>query len=461
MAAKIDKLVRPFQRYMGQDTASGTILLISALTALIIANTPWATGYHELWETHFSFRFGDFSVNKTLHEWINDGLMAMFFFTVGLEIKREIMGGELSSWKLAALPLAAALGGMIVPAIIYTAFTAGTDSVHGWGIPMATDIAFALGILALLGKRVPVSLRVFLTALAIADDLGAVLVIAFFYTSKVSVASLLWGLGFIGVLLLGNYLGIRRTLFYAVIGIGGVWLAFLMSGIHATIAGVLAAMTIPARRYIDENKFVESLNEAVDRFKAIPPNDKQLLESEQYEAVHEIGKLSLQAAPPLQRLEHVLVPWVTFLVMPIFAFANSGVTIETEVLTDHFFGGVSIGIIAGLVVGKFTGIFGATWFAQRTGIASLPEGLQLRHIAGVALLGGIGFTMSLFITNLAFTDDDLIMKAKLGIFAASLLAGSAGFFLLRKVTAGGDFDESNVQITEHGNYSNTLGTRKN
>lgn len=447
MAAKIDRLVRPFQRYMGQDTASGSILLISAVTALIIANTPWATAYHELWETHFSFHFADFSVNKTLHEWINDGLMAMFFFTVGLEIKREIMGGELSTWKLASLPLAAAAGGMIVPALIYTAFTAGTDSVHGWGIPMATDIAFALAILALLGKRVPVSLRVFLTALAIADDLGAVLVIAFFYTSEVSVASLLWGLGFIGVLLLGNYLGIRRTLFYAVIGIGGVWLAFLMSGIHATIAGVLAAMTIPARRYIDENKFVESLSDEVDRFKAIPPNDKTLLEAEQYEAVHRIGKLSLQAAPPLQRLEHVLVPWVTFLVMPVFAFSNSGVTIDISVLTGHFFEGVSIGIIAGLIVGKFTGILGATWLATKTGIATLPDGLHFRHIAGIALIGGVGFTMSLFITNLAFADSDLVMKAKLGIFAASLVAGTSGYFFLKKVTSE-DVDESNVEANE-------------
>ncbi len=459
MAARIDKLVRPFERYMGQESASGIILLVSAIAALIIANTPLSHGYHGLWETHFSFSFSGFSVDKTLHEWINDGLMAMFFFTVGLEMKREIMGGELSSWKKGALPLIAAAGGMFLPAVIFAAFTLGSDGLHGWGIPMATDIAFALGILALLGKRVPVSLKVFLTALAIADDLGAVLVIAFFYTSKISVANLLWGLGFIGVLLLGNYLGVRRTLFYAVIGIGGVWLAFLMSGIHATIAGVLAALTIPARRYIDENKFVDSLNEAVERFKAIPPNDKTLLETEQYEAVQEIGNLSRQAAPPLQRLEHVLVPWVAFLVMPLFAFANSGVTIDPSVLTDHFFGGVSMGIIAGLLAGKFFGILGATWFAEKIGVASLPQGLHWRHIAGVALLAGVGFTMSLFITNLAFTDDDLVMKAKIGIFAASLLAGTAGYFILKKATAGNAYEDGVDYGTEPAGVTDEPGRK--
>jgi Na+:H+ antiporter, NhaA family len=266
------KVLDPISRFVRAETTAGVLLFGSAIIALIWANSPWADHYHHLWENHLSITFAGYTIDKDLHHWINDGLMSMFFFVVGLELKREIMAGELSDPRKAMLPLFAALGGMIVPALIYFFFNRSGPESSGWGIPMATDIAFALGILALLGKRVPISLKVFLTALAIADDLGAVLVIAFFYTSEISFMNLGVGLFFISILLVANYLGVRQTLFYGIVGIAGVWLAFLMSGVHATIAGVLAAMAIPARTKIDEINFVASMESMVQHFKSIPPN---------------------------------------------------------------------------------------------------------------------------------------------------------------------------------------------
>ncbi len=459
MGSSLNQLFRPLDRFMHAESTAGIILLVSAFSALVVANSGLGDEYHALWESHLSMRIGERIVDKSLHHWINDGLMAMFFFVVGLELKREIIAGELSNLRKAALPLMAAVGGMIFPALIFTALNLGTPGQHGWGIPMATDIAFALGILALLGKRVPVSLKVFLTALAIADDLGAVLVIAFFYTSEISFTSLGVGIGLLGVLLLANYLGVRATLFYGIIGIGGVWLAFLASGVHATIAGVLAAMAIPARTKIDEVKFVESLESWVQRFKAVPPTENSLLEPEQYEAVEKINRLTLAAATPLQRLEHNLHPWVSFVVMPLFAFANSGIEFSGDLFEAHFFEGVTFGIIGGLIVGKFIGVVGMTWLMHRLRIAELPADMGWDHLYGVGLLAGIGFTMSLFITNLAYTDDSLIMQAKVGIFTASILAGVAGYFYLRHVL-------NRHAHLDHGpedhviNQSSTLGTRK-
>jgi Na+:H+ antiporter, NhaA family len=433
MESPLTRLLSPLEKFLHAETTAGMLLFGSAIAALIWANSPWAEVYHHLWENHLAISLGNLAIDKDLHHWINDGMMAMFFFVVGLELKREIMAGELSNPRKAILPLVAAVGGMVVPALFFFVFNNGTPGASGWGIPMATDIAFALGILALLGKRVPVSLKVFLTALAIADDLGAVLVIAFFYTSEISFMNLGIGIFFMSVLMIANYLGIRNTLFYGIIGIGGVWLAFLMSGVHATIAGVLAAMAIPARPKIDEISFTESMNKLVNHFKSIPPNDVTLLEPAQYEALHRINLLTLEAATPLQRLEHNLHPWVAYLVMPLFAFANSGIELSSSVFNATFFEGVSMGIVSGLVAGKLIGVFGSTWLMHKLKLAELPVDFTWSHVMGMGLLAGIGFTMSLFVTNLAYDNPDLIREAKVGIFTASTISGTLGYFVLKRV----------------------------
>jgi NhaA family Na+:H+ antiporter len=422
--------------------------MISAIAALALANSPLAEAYHHLWEYNIALNFGGHVIDKSVHHWINDGLMSMFFFVVGLELKREIIAGELSSFRKALLPLAAAVGGMVVPALIFLVFNANTPGENGWGIPMATDIAFALGILTFFGKRVPMSLKVFLTALAIADDLGAVLVIAFFYTSEISFVNLGAGVIFIFVLLAGNHLGVRNTLFYSIIGIGGVWIAFLMSGVHATIAGVLAAATIPARTKIDERDFLHRLEILTRRFRDIPPNNVNLLEPEQYNVLEKIHRLTLQATTPLQHLEHMLHPFVAFIIMPLFAFSNSGIELSTEFFNRTFFQGVSMGIVSGLLLGKFTGVVGTTWLLHRFRVASLPRDMTWAHVAVAGVLAAIGFTMSLFVTNLAFVDQALINEAKVGIFVASTIAGTTGYFLLKMILRKQD-------------QSSTLGTRKN
>ena len=433
MKPTIGKILRPLDRFMKNESTTGILLFISAVAAIAWANSPWAAAYHHLWETPLAVSFGEYGIDKSLHHWINDGVMAMFFFVVGLELKREVMAGELSQPRKALLPLMAAVGGMVIPAVIYLVFNFREVGMDGWGIPMATDIAFALGILSLLGKRVPVSLKVFLTALAIADDLGAVLVIAFFYTSDISFSSLGAGLFFLVILWGANYLGVRNTLFYGLVGIGGVWLAFLMSGVHATIAGVLAAMAIPARTKIDEIGFVDSLESLMQRFSNIPPNNVSLLEPEQHEVVHKINRLTLEAVTPLQRLEHALHPWVAFLVMPLFAFSNSGLTLTADELPAGIFDDIGIGIVLGLVVGKLVGVVGMTWLMTRLRLAELPADLSWSHIFSVGFLAGIGFTMSLFVTNLAFEDPDLVARAKIGIFAGSIISGVAGYFYLKSV----------------------------
>jgi len=419
---------------MHAESTAGVVLLLAALAAIIWSNSPWSGSYFHLWDHELAISVGEYGIKKTLHHWINDGLMAMFFFVVGLELKREIIAGELSNIRKAILPLTAAIGGMVFPALIFILFNPTGVAGNGWGIPMATDIAFALGIVSLLGKGVPLSLKIFLTALAIADDLGAVLVIAFFYTSDISIMSLGVGAIFLIVLLVSNYLGVRSTLFYCLVGIAGLWLAFLMSGIHATIAGVLAAMAIPARTKIDERKFVDRLETQLKRFHAIAPNDVTLLEPEQHEIIARIIRLAKAAITPLQDLEHQLHPWVAYLVMPLFAFANAGIQLNAEVFNATFFQGVSMGVLTGLVVGKFFGVVGVCWVMIKLRLASLPRDWNWGHLCGVALLAGIGFTMSLFITTLAFTDAGLITEAKAGIFIASIISGTAGYIVLKKVS---------------------------
>ncbi len=431
---KIDKVLRPVERYLHNESTAGILLLASALIAVIWANSPWADSYIHLWENEVSLKVADYTIGNDLHHWINDGLMAMFFFVVGLELKREIMAGELSDLKKAMLPMSAAIGGMICPAIIYILFNpSGTES-DGWGIPMATDIAFAIGIMSLLGKRVPLTLKVFLTALAITDDLGAVLVIAFFYTSDISLLNLGLGVAFMAVLMGANYLGVRNTLFYGLVGIGGVWLAFLLSGVHATIAGVLAAMAIPARTKINEPQFVDDLEEKIRQFHEIPPNDVTLLEPAQYKVIQSIHRLTEAAGTPLQKLESQLHPWVSFLVMPLFALANAGVVLHGDKIGEMFSSSITLGVVVGLIVGKFVGVVVFCWLATKFRIAALPSEINWSQIAGVGFLAGIGFTMSLFVTTLAFDDAELVDSAKLGIFTASIISGIVGYVVLKRTS---------------------------
>jgi NhaA family Na+:H+ antiporter len=428
---KIDRFLQPLNRFIEHESTAGLVLFVCAFLALVWANSPFSTTYFQLWEHEFAVRLAGYTVVNSLHHWINDGLMAMFFFVVGLELKREIMAGNLSAPRTALLPLAAAVGGMLVPALIFVACNPGPPNVTGWGIPIATDIAFVLGLLSLLGSRVPVSLKVFLTALAIVDDLGAVLVIAVFYTSDISLVNLGVGGAFLALLLLSNYLGIRTPVFYGIVGIGGLWLAFLLSGVHATIAGVLAAFTIPARPKIDERGFTQRLQHYLHEFEHIEPNDVTLLEPEQMHVLAQITRLTRAADTPLQRLEHALYPLVSFLVIPVFALANAGISFTT-LSADALLHPVSVGIFLGLLLGKFAGVVGACWVVTRVGWASFPGDMPWKHIYGLGVLAGMGFTMSLFITTLAYESADLVIHAKVGILAASLLAGGVGYVLLKR-----------------------------
>ncbi|GJL68647.1 MAG: Na(+)/H(+) antiporter NhaA [Nitrospirales bacterium] len=421
----------PLTSFLGRQTTSGIVLFVAALVALVLANSPFADGYHHFWHNEFSVGFNDFLISKTLHHWINDGLMAVFFFVIGLELKREVMAGELRNPRDALLPIMAGAGGMIVPALIYLAFNPSGDASDGWGIPMATDIAFALGIISLLGNRVPLSLKVFLTALAIADDLGAVLIIALFYTSHIDIMSLVVGAGFMILLVTSNLLGVRNILWYGLLGIGGLWLAFLLSGVHATIAAVLAAFTIPANVKISDKGFVSRIKALGDRFEAATSNDVTLVTDEQLHILEDIRAVAREALTPLQRLEHAMHPLVAFVVMPVFALANAGISFPADFL-NQLASPVTLGVASGLLGGKVLGIMGMCYILIHFQWASFPEQTGWQHLFGAAMLASVGFTMSLFITELAFNDEALILQAKLGILLASLVGGAAGYYLLRR-----------------------------
>lgn len=419
-----------FQSFIHNAAAGGILLLVAALTALLWSNSAWGNSYQELWATKITVGADSFGLTKSLHHWINDGLMAIFFFVVGLEIKRELLVGELASPRRAALPALAALGGAIVPALLYAALNLGTEGISGWGVPMATDIAFALGVLALLGSRVPVALKVFLTALAIIDDLMAVLVIAFFYTSEIVWNSLGVAGLFLLALLAANRLHIRQPLIYLLLGIG-LWVTTLQSGVHATIAGVLLAMTIPARTWMNETAFVEHGRDLLDQFEQAGEHGKSILTNgAQQSAVQALEAASARVTAPLQRIEHALHPWMIFGVMPLFALANAGVVIERD-LASAFGDRITLGVFIGLVIGKQIGVTLFAWLATRLGLATLPDDVSWRQISGAAWLAGIGFTMSLFIADLAFVDASPLASAKIGILSASLVAGTIGYFKLR------------------------------
>ncbi len=428
-ATPIERLARPFQEFAQLEASGGILLIGCTIVALAWANSPWAESYHHLWHTNLTFGFAGAQLSEPLHFWINDGLMALFFLVVGLEIKRELLVGELASLKKAALPIAAAFGGMLVPAGIYALFNSGSPGSSGWGIPMATDIAFALGVLALLGDRVPLSLKIFLAALAIADDVGAVLVIAGFYTANISWSSLAVAGVFLVALVIMNRAGARHPLIYAVLGLG-LWLGFLHSGIHATVAGVLLAITIPSRERLDRGTFLSRSEKVLGEFRrADDASDDVAASATRAAALRILAEDCKRAESPMLRFEHALTPWIKHVVMPVFALANAGVVLGGETvsaLTNR----VGLGVICGLALGKPIGIVTFSWFATRTKLAAMPDKASWRQILGVGMLAGIGFTMSLFIANLAFGDAPLLETAKVGILAASVASGVAGVIVL-------------------------------
>lgn len=430
MRMPIDRMLRPVKAFARHKLAGAGLLLLATFVALVWANSPWAEVYHHALHLDVTVALGPLGLTKSVHHLINDGLMGVFFFLVGLEIKRELLVGELSSVRKAALPALAALGGMLLPAALYVAINPEPPLRDGWGIPMATDIAFALGVLAVLGARAPLGLKVMLTALAIVDDIGAVLVIAVFYTDQIATTSLAVGLVGVALSLGMARLGVRNGVAYFIVGLL-VWLAFLQSGVHATIAALLMAFTIPTRTRINGPRLVQCLEQTLQNLREVGlPADTGLNSHEQQQVLDDMASIRNAASAPLLDLEHALAPVVTFLVLPIFALANAGVSLEGVGL-DALAGGIALGIVVGLVVGKTVGIVSFTWLAVRLGLADLPRGVTWTHVVGVGLLGGVGFTMALFIAGLAFTTPADLDAAKLGILVASVIAGVVGLLVLR------------------------------
>ena len=415
-----------FQEFAHAQASSGIVLMLCVIVAIVWANSPFGSSYYDLWHLHFAVRIGDFVFDQPLEYWINDGLMAIFFFVVGLEIKREVIAGELASPRRAMLPIMAAVGGMVVPAAIFLWFNLGEPGQRGWGIPMATDIAFTLGVMAVLGSRVPTPIKVFLTALAIVDDIGAVLVIAIFYTSDISLTALGIAAIFTILLVAANRLGIRSTLVYILLGACGLWPAFIFSGVHPTVAGVIAAFTIPALRRIDSAQFTSLSRVYIDEFaQASDDGDSVLVNEEQVSLMRSIERTALGAQSPLQRFENTLHPYTVFGIMPLFALANAGVAIDAD-LSSLVEEPLAQGVALGLLVGKPLGIMLFSVVAVRLGLAALPSRVRWTHVLGAGCLAGIGFTMSLFIANLALGGTELLEKAKVSILAGSLLASVLG-----------------------------------
>ncbi len=430
-----ERVLTPFEQFVHRETTGGLLLMAATLLALVVANSGLADLYQQLVALPIAIDIGGWRLEKTLHHWVNDGLMALFFFVVGLELKREALVGELATPRQALLPIAAAIGGMVVPVAIYLAFNHGGDAVRGWGVAMATDIAFAIGVLVLLAERVPKSLITFLVALAIVDDLGAVLVIALFYTHQ-----LVWGaLGaaalILALLVICNRAGIRQPLPYLLLG-ALLWLAMLKSGVHATLAGVLTAFTLPAHPKYDPCRFSEHVRGLMVRFDASHQPGRSIMTNDALRAtVQALANGVHKVQTPLQRLEHGLHLPVAFLVIPLFAFVNAGIPLEPSTLGATLFHPVTLGVMSGLVAGKFLGVVGASWLALRLGLGQLPAGTRFTQIAGVGLLAGIGFTMSIFIAELGFeAQPEYLLMAKTGILFASLLAGVGGYLWLRRVS---------------------------
>ncbi|MEA3548717.1 MAG: Na+/H+ antiporter NhaA [Thermodesulfobacteriota bacterium] len=422
------KIFDPIEEFVHDEASGGLLLMACAVLAMVMANTGLATIYEGILHTRLTVNLGEYAVSHSVHHWINDGLMALFFFVVGLEIKREVLVGELADFRQAALPIAAAIGGVVVPALLFFILNRSGDAANGWAIPMATDIAFAMGVLILLGNRVPKALLGLLLAVAIVDDLIAVLVIAFFYTSSIAWGALMLVGVFFFLLFCCNFIGLRSPIPYFVVGTF-LWLAMMESGVHATLAGVLTAMMVPARSKCQAPMFSHHMHDLMARFDKVHEPGKGIMENNEQQAVLrglENGVRMMET--PLQRLEHGLHLWVAFLVLPVFALANAGIPIELSTLPETLTHPVTIGIILGLVGGKLIGIMLACWLVVKSGISRLPTDVTFNHIVGLSLLAGIGFTMSIFIGELAYSSQETyLLYAKTGVILASLLAGSLGY----------------------------------
>jgi NhaA family Na+:H+ antiporter len=425
------RFVRPALKFTHTEAAGGVVLLIAAVAALVWANAPFGDTYDTFWGTHLSIELAGFHFDESLKHIVNDALMAIFFFVVGLEVKRELVVGELNTRKKAMLPAIAALGGMAVPALIYVGFvsSAGGEALSGWGIPMATDIAFSIGVVSLLGRRVPIGAKLFLLALAIADDIGAIAVIAIFYTTELALGWLVAALGGFGVIWLARQSGIRSMAFYTVAAIA-VWFFTLESGIHATLAGVALGLMTPVFAMYSDEDYRRRATWILDRYEmdAASPEAPDRLD----ENALALAAIARESVAPLERLENALHPWSSFVIVPLFALANAGIRFEGIDVVDTATSSVALGVAFGLVIGKLFGISLATWLAVRFGLGELPRRTTWSHVVGLAALAGIGFTVSLFITELAFTDELISAQAKVGIFVGSAVAGVIGYLVLRR-----------------------------
>ena len=430
MKKKIKAVSGNLNQFIQLETTASLLLFAFSILAVVWANSPYGDTYAELWRYKFTVGFANtsFYLEKSLILWINDGLMAIFFFVIGLEVKREVLAGELTTLRKASLPIFAAVGGMAFPVMIFLFFNHGKVGEHGWGIPMATDIAFTLGILKLLGNRVPLGLKIFLTAFAIVDDIGAVLVIAIFYSANIQWDLITYAILIVGVLGLLSYKHFYSKYFFFIMGFI-VWVLFLKSGVHPTIAGILLAFTIPMYRKINLSEYEQEMSAQLQTFKACKYKNPQLLNKKQLEIVDEIETISNQVQSPLQHLEHSLHGWVSYVIMPIFALANAGVVLSFSGLENT--GHITLNIAMALVFGNTIGIMLLSYIAIKFKFADLPKGVKFKELLGVSILGGLGFTMSLFITNLAYDDEALIAAAKMGVILGSLVAGFLGYMILR------------------------------
>ena len=423
------RFIRPIRRFMQLEASSGLALLGATAIALLWANLPFGESYGEFWDTHLLFELGPIDFDESLRHVVNDALMTFFFFVVGLEIKRETRLGDLSDRKAAAGPAIAAIGGMVVPALIYFALNSSGDAARGWGIPMATDIAFALGVVALLGNRIPPQARLFLLAVAIVDDIGAIAVIAIFYTDDLSFGWLAVAVGLFVVVYVAKHRNVRAMSFYWILG-AMIWFAVFESGVHATLAGVALGFLTPTRPFYGAREYDEKARAVLGSYGT---EEQAVIQREHVDyEVLELAKVTRESVSPLTRLEEGLHPWTSFLIIPVFALANAGVRFVGIDIGEALKDPITLGVALGLVVGKFVGITLAMYLAVRFGVARLPIGSTWSHIRGLAVLGGIGFTVSLFVTGLAFDDPAMADLAKIGIFAGSAVAGAIGYFLLRR-----------------------------